>query len=336
MKTFLRNLFLTATLWSVVFMADAQRASMRVDFSFAADVDLQKKWTDASLSAHYGERWTQRKAAFGDAFVARLQHLMPDYQLSRGSADAQYFLRVTVTDLDLDGELDADVALANVIAPGDSLWLIDDDFDVDGGREVDEYVQLADAPFVALADEVFYNQISGLVRRQKMLSAGRYDSQRGFEPEVRATHEVYRSVYLTRGVGTSMVVGYRINDWVSAGPGIGLSLHRFDHDDFESNWEVPLFVQGRCGVPFWRVSPYAIAQVGYTFGRVKYDGWYEPWFKTRFSPGMFWMAGAGLSIKLHRGMIFADVSFRRQLWDCSLSNPKLISSTVGYRIFLPR
>lgn len=51
---------------------------------------------------------------------------------------------------------------------------------------------------------------------------------------------------------------------------------------------------------------------------------------------MFWMAGAGLSIKLHRGMIFADVSFRRQLWDCPLANPKLISSTVGYRIFLPR
>ena len=311
--------------YSVALQAETK---MKVVFQFENaeynGFDLEKEIQDK-----YQTKWEEKKKAFVNEFVKQLDsHLKGHGYTIVQEGEADYTLRVDVRDLDLDSELSARVYLSS------DKRISRRRFDIENSkRGADSYLELPSTTFNELADAIYKKQLWGQINHNVLPSTQPRKTVTDIMLEVKGFGDIYKSTYLSDGQGAQVACNFNIKGLVYVGGGLGISHHQYYYYELDSKVEVPVFVQAKYFFLERRVTPYVSTQLGYTFGKIEFDGWYTPsWAHDheKFNLGLYYQANLGVHVQLKHGAIQADWGVKHQTWDCGLKERDFVNFSVGY------
>ncbi|MCR5395579.1 MAG: hypothetical protein K6E86_09300 [Bacteroidales bacterium] len=289
--------------------------------------------SDATLKKEYGEKWAQKKESLDQACINRMNTLMSkfNYNASKDPSNFDYLLRIKYIEIGLDAEI---LVFVQVIdnTNGTPKSIKNVKFHTDSYDDADTYIEISDESFIDLGEKIYNHIISPLIAFDKSPNTKRGYTKSRLLPEMRFSYDWWRSTRINKGINFEVAFCYEWLPRFSAGPGIGIGAHHYEYGDCKSYFEIPVFLQARYEILDKRVSPYLIGQVGYTFGDIEYQGWYDPWFDTQFKQGFFCQGGIGVKCRLKRGTIFTDASYRIQQWNTNRKARNMVSISVGYRL----
>ena len=300
---------------------------LKVEFSFE-NAEFDDFANEKALQDSYNGKWEAKKEAFINNFLQSLESHLKGHGytiVQEGSAD--YTLRVDVRELNMDAEITAKAILS------DTEKISKRRYKVDGDNNVDSYLMMPSTTFGRLADVVYREQFRRPILRNNLPSTQPRKLVTDIMLEAKCFSDIYQSVNYSAGLGAQFACDFNLKGLVYVAAGFGIARHEYYYNEMDADIEIPVFAQAKYLFLPRRVSPYLSGQVGYTFGKMQFDGWYKPhWLENsgKYNLGLYYQANLGVHVQLNHGAIQAEWGVKHQNWECKLKERDFVNFSVGY------